>query len=275
MAQPCCGSRATVLRMRRSSVPCGRSKWSVVDTVTLSLRQKHDTPSLVEGQGEGSSRQSARTALRSQLTLRGGPSRGCPDPITPSGGILTERLAAVLFKEAVLHGVASILCSPVSVFRRLFRMVDDGHGHPSERQMSDERSNRATGLWFAGVGRTGSRCIFGERTGPHSSSDVSGRRLAAAGTAVTLTAVGAVAGWLPAYRASRSDPAGVLRRVHGPAAPVRSRVQICSSILEDASLEGRPHPASSAHDCRRCRYSASSSLPRKCSTARSGSTPPS
>ena len=27
-------------------------------------------------------------------------------------------------KEAVLHGVASILCSPVSVFRRLFHMID-------------------------------------------------------------------------------------------------------------------------------------------------------
>jgi ABC-type antimicrobial peptide transport system permease subunit len=29
--------------------------------------------------------------------------------------------------------------------------------------------------------------------------------------AVTLTAVGAIAGWIPAYRASRIDPAQVLR----------------------------------------------------------------
>src|SRR6266853_4225935 len=28
MAQPCCGSRATVLRMSRSRVPCGRSSFS-------------------------------------------------------------------------------------------------------------------------------------------------------------------------------------------------------------------------------------------------------
>jgi ABC-type antimicrobial peptide transport system permease subunit len=31
------------------------------------------------------------------------------------------------------------------------------------------------------------------------------------GAAITLAAVGAVAGWLPAYRASRMDPAEVLR----------------------------------------------------------------
>jgi ABC-type antimicrobial peptide transport system permease subunit len=31
------------------------------------------------------------------------------------------------------------------------------------------------------------------------------------GAAVTLAAVGALAGWLPAYRASRIDPAAVLR----------------------------------------------------------------
>jgi ABC-type antimicrobial peptide transport system permease subunit len=32
-----------------------------------------------------------------------------------------------------------------------------------------------------------------------------------AGAAVALTAVAAIAGWLPAYRASRIDPAAVLR----------------------------------------------------------------
>ena len=32
-----------------------------------------------------------------------------------------------------------------------------------------------------------------------------------AGAAITLAAVGALAGWIPAYRASRIDPAQVLR----------------------------------------------------------------
>jgi len=35
--------------------------------------------------------------------------------------------------------------------------------------------------------------------------------LAAAGAAVVLGAIGALAGWLPAFRASRIDPAEVLR----------------------------------------------------------------
>jgi ABC-type lipoprotein release transport system permease subunit len=35
--------------------------------------------------------------------------------------------------------------------------------------------------------------------------------LTLAGAAIILTTIGAVAGWLPAYRASRIDPAAVLR----------------------------------------------------------------
>src|SRR5262249_17235725 len=45
IAQPCCGSSAMAFRIRRSSVPCGRS------LAPLSLRQE-STPSPVEVQGE-------------------------------------------------------------------------------------------------------------------------------------------------------------------------------------------------------------------------------
>src|SRR5258708_3280387 len=51
IAQPCCGPRATVFRISKSSVPCGRSICSSVIT-SLLLLQEERTRSLVEVQGE-------------------------------------------------------------------------------------------------------------------------------------------------------------------------------------------------------------------------------
>jgi putative ABC transport system permease protein len=45
-----------------------------------------------------------------------------------------------------------------------------------------------------------------------------------AGSVAALATVGAISGWLPAYRASRVDPAEVLRDCCGRQRPIRGRV---------------------------------------------------
>src|SRR5437588_6461753 len=51
MAHPCRGSRASVLRMRRSNVPCGRPVWGIGMIRPLVLRQEASA-SRVEVQDE-------------------------------------------------------------------------------------------------------------------------------------------------------------------------------------------------------------------------------
>src|SRR5580658_6780140 len=53
MAQPCCGSNASVRRIKRSSVPCGSSiLFCAISGVPPATSTRDNTPTLVEAQGE-------------------------------------------------------------------------------------------------------------------------------------------------------------------------------------------------------------------------------